>query len=127
MHTLFNPITDGAGKVSGGMIFVEDETERNAAARSLEESQRAIAENEQRLRQIIEGTKLVIWEWNTQTRRVIHGPGWYRLMGMTDDGSVRVLDLGIAWRLVEEVSIESSIAGRAGTPRYMPPESYNFV
>ncbi len=122
LHTLFNPVTDGAGNVSGGMIFVEDETERNAAARSLEESQRAIAENEQRLRQIIEGTKLVIWEWNTQTRRVIHGPGWYRLMGMTDDGSDDSLDT-----VLSRIHTEDAGAVQAQIDRVMQTANPDFV
>ncbi len=71
-----------SGKQTVFVAFVFDISDRKESELNLAANQRAIAENEARLRQIIEGTKLVVWDWDLRTGRMRHSPQWYSMLAL---------------------------------------------
>ena len=58
-----------------------DITESKKAERDLEESRKSIVENEFRMRQILDGTKISIWDWEIPTGEVHHNKEWNSIIG----------------------------------------------
>lgn len=73
------PVRDGAGKIVAGRGIVRDISERKAA-------ERALAQSEQRFRQLAETMRIVPWQADPQTRRLVYvGPQIEQLLGYTQE------------------------------------------
>lgn len=58
-----------------------DITESKKAEIDLEESRKSIVENEFRMRQILDGIKISIWDWEIPTGAVHHNKEWHSIIG----------------------------------------------
>ena len=62
---------------------VNDVTQLKLAEQKLQERETQLLESEQKLKQIIEGTKMGTWEWNIQTGETVFNERWAKIIGYT--------------------------------------------
>ena len=85
-----------------------------AARRRLEATQRKLADERQRLANLIEGTGVATWEFNVQTRALRTNGRWQQILGtpIVDDAHVRTLYHPGDLRLADD-ALRAHIEGRS--------------
>ncbi len=72
------PLVDVAGKPYGVCGISTDITDRKQA-------EQALAESQERLELVIQGSNDGIWDWSIAANRVYYSPRWKSMLGYTDD------------------------------------------
>src|SRR5262249_30435386 len=69
MHCVYVPDRDAAGRVTGFVAVIQDETERHTAQEALRRSEQALRDRNMLLQLALEASPAIVFEWDVRRNR----------------------------------------------------------